>query len=156
MKRSDIYPRRQPAKRREGSASVLAHSGRTRRHGQRVAAPRIARRKQFDTKARKSLGNLPAEASCVGARGKDFLNALGLSSSPRQPLARRLAVLPKTVETSAACAARQTVLVVDDDESMRTLLRRMLERRGFTVVTAINGQDGMERFLEQPVDIVVT
>lgn len=65
-------------------------------------------------------------------------------------------MLPTSAETSAAADAKQTVLVVDDDESMRTLLRRMLERRGFTVVTAINGQDGMERFLEQPVDVVVT
>ena len=65
-------------------------------------------------------------------------------------------MLPKNAQTSASGAARQTVLVVDDDESMRTLLRRMLERTGFTVVTAINGQDGMERFSEQPVDIVVT
>jgi two-component system cell cycle sensor histidine kinase/response regulator CckA len=69
---------------------------------------------------------------------------------------RRLAVLPKSAETPAADAARQTVLVVDDDESMRTLLRRVLERTGFTVITATNGQDGMERFAEQPVDIVVT
>jgi two-component system, cell cycle sensor histidine kinase and response regulator CckA len=69
---------------------------------------------------------------------------------------RRLAVQPKSAQTPAANAAKQTVLVVDDDESMRTLLRRMLERTGFTVVTAINGQDGMERFAEQPVDIVVT
>lgn len=66
-------------------------------------------------------------------------------------------MLPKSVQTSAANAAKQTVLVVDDDESMRTLLRRMLERTGcFTVITATNGQDGMERFTEQPVDIVVT
>jgi len=64
-------------------------------------------------------------------------------------------VLPKSAQTSAA-NAKQTVLVVDDDESMRTLLRRMLERTGFTVITAINGQDGMERFSKQPVDIVVT
>ena len=65
-------------------------------------------------------------------------------------------MLPKSAQTSAPDAAKQTVLVVDDDESMRTLLRRMLERRGFAVITAVNGQDGMKRFSEQPVDIVVT
>lgn len=64
-------------------------------------------------------------------------------------------MLPKSAQTSPA-NAKQTVLVVDDDESMRTLLRRMLERTGFTVITATNGQDGMERFTQQPVDIVVT
>ncbi|HJT07153.1 MAG TPA: response regulator [Stellaceae bacterium] len=65
-------------------------------------------------------------------------------------------MLPKNTETSGANAAKHTVLVVDDDESMRTLLRRMLERTGFTVITANNGRDGMDRFFEQPVDIVVT
>src|SRR5258708_24886095 len=71
--------------------------------------------------------------------------------------ARRM--LPTTAQSpasGAATAATATVLVVEDDESMRTLLRRMLERTGFAVVTAINGRDGMERFREHPVDIVIT
>ena len=49
-----------------------------------------------------------------------------------------------------------TILLVEDDELVRTLLRRMLERGGFAVVTASNGRDGVERFRERPVDIVVT
>jgi CheY-like chemotaxis protein len=66
-------------------------------------------------------------------------------------------MLPTTAPSAtAASATMPTVLVVDDDEAMRKLLRRMLERTGFTVVTAINGRDGMERFREQAVDIVVT
>jgi YesN/AraC family two-component response regulator len=68
-------------------------------------------------------------------------------------------MLPKTAQSPAsgvATAATATVLVVEDDESMRTLLRRMLERTGFTVVTAINGRDGMKCFREHPVDIVIT
>ena len=65
-------------------------------------------------------------------------------------------MVPKTAQDPAAIAATATVLVVDDDPSMRTLLRRMLERTGFAVVTAVNGRDGIDRFPEQPVDIVVT
>jgi CheY-like chemotaxis protein len=49
-----------------------------------------------------------------------------------------------------------TILVVDDDEAMRDLLRRMLERAGFTVVTAIHGRDALERFRSQQIDAVVT
>ncbi len=49
-----------------------------------------------------------------------------------------------------------TVLVVDDDDLVRTILRRMLERSGFDVMTAVNGRDGIERFHERPADIVVT
>lgn len=66
---------------------------------------------------------------------------------------------PKTAQSPASDAetlSTASILVVDDDESMRNLLQRMLERMGFTVVTAINGRDGIERFREHPVDVVVT
>ena len=38
------------------------------------------------------------------------------------------------------------VLVVDDEPSVRTVSARMLESYGFTVVTAVDGMDGVERF----------
>ncbi len=53
-------------------------------------------------------------------------------------------------------APTASVLLVEDDELLRTLLRRMLERRGFAVVTATDGRDGIKQFREKPVDIVVT
>jgi CheY-like chemotaxis protein len=43
-----------------------------------------------------------------------------------------------------------TVLVVDDEETVRTVAARMLERIGFTVVTANDGRDGMEKFRTDP------
>ena len=39
---------------------------------------------------------------------------------------------------------------------MRDLLRRMLERADFMVVTAIHGRDALERFRSQQIDAVVT
>jgi CheY-like chemotaxis protein len=66
-------------------------------------------------------------------------------------------MLPESDPSRASGAnAAPSVLVVEDDESMRTLLKRMLERNGFAVITAINGRDGVERFREREVDIVVT
>ncbi len=61
---------------------------------------------------------------------------------------------PLTSEVPIAPTA--SVLLVEDDELLRTLLRRMLERRGFAVVTATDGRDGIKQFREKPVDIVVT
>jgi CheY-like chemotaxis protein len=58
--------------------------------------------------------------------------------------------------SSPSGAAPNKVLVVDDDEMMRDLLRRMLERAGFAVVTATNGRDGLERFRESRVDVAIT
>ena len=50
-----------------------------------------------------------------------------------------------------------TVLVVDDEQSMRRVLRGYLERSGYAVVEAGSGADAM-RLLESgdPVDAVVT
>jgi signal transduction histidine kinase/CheY-like chemotaxis protein len=43
-----------------------------------------------------------------------------------------------------------TVLVVDDDETVRRVARSMLERHGFTVVTANDGVEGVEAFEREP------
>ncbi|HEY8994142.1 MAG TPA: PAS domain S-box protein [Lacunisphaera sp.] len=46
--------------------------------------------------------------------------------------------------------ASGTVLVVDDEETVRTVAARMLERLGFTVVVAADGREGMEKFRVDP------
>ncbi|HZB90343.1 MAG TPA: response regulator [Stellaceae bacterium] len=48
------------------------------------------------------------------------------------------------------------ILVVDDDEVMRDLLRRVLERSGFNVVTASDGRDGVESLRRHSVDVTIT
>ncbi|HEX2870888.1 MAG TPA: response regulator [Polyangiaceae bacterium] len=47
-------------------------------------------------------------------------------------------------ETSSAKASKRA-LVVDDSRVMRTMLRRLLERRGFDVVEAENGKAALDR-----------
>jgi DNA-binding NtrC family response regulator len=39
-----------------------------------------------------------------------------------------------------------TVLVVDDDETVRNVARTMLERRGYSVMLAVDGRDGLAWF----------
>lgn len=48
------------------------------------------------------------------------------------------------------------ILVIDDDEQMRVLLRQVMEWSGFTVVDAENGRKGMQLQREQPADLVIT
>jgi DNA-binding response OmpR family regulator len=48
-----------------------------------------------------------------------------------------------------------TILLVDDEESVRTLLTFPLERDGYTVVQAADGEEALVRFDDQPVDLVV-
>jgi two-component system, OmpR family, response regulator MprA len=49
----------------------------------------------------------------------------------------------------------QHILVVDDDEEIRSLLRRGLEVEGFQVALAANGDQALRVAAEQPVDLVV-
>jgi DNA-binding response OmpR family regulator len=48
------------------------------------------------------------------------------------------------------------ILVIDDDESSRTLAREALTRAGFEVLVAADGAAGMRLMAEVSVDVVVT
>src|SRR6058998_2798306 len=48
-----------------------------------------------------------------------------------------------------------TILLVDDEESVQRLLTYPLERDGYRVVQAHDGQEALERFGREPVDLVV-
>lgn len=52
-------------------------------------------------------------------------------------------------------AARGTVLVVDDDEQIRNLLRLYLERGGHRVTEAADGNEALERARSEKVDLVL-
>jgi len=48
------------------------------------------------------------------------------------------------------------ILVIDDDEEIRSLLRNLLERYDFEVDEAADGVTGVELFRENPANIVIT
>jgi CheY-like chemotaxis protein len=47
------------------------------------------------------------------------------------------------------------ILVVDDDKAVRLLLRAVLERRGYFVVEAENGDEGLRYYRAAPADPVI-
>jgi DNA-binding response OmpR family regulator len=53
---------------------------------------------------------------------------------------------------------RPTVLVVDDEEDLRDIMRRMLERRGFATLTAGDSDQAIAVCREHPgvIDVLVT
>lgn len=51
---------------------------------------------------------------------------------------------------------QKRILVIDDEPTTLDLLRRVLELKGYNVVTARNGQEGVELFQQQPSDLVIT
>ena len=48
------------------------------------------------------------------------------------------------------------ILVIEDEETVRAVLRRMLEGAGYEVVETLDGEDGLRLYREAPADLVVT
>jgi two-component system response regulator (stage 0 sporulation protein F) len=49
-----------------------------------------------------------------------------------------------------------TILIIDDEEGIRALLRTTLEAAGYEVTEATNGRQGLERYRHSPTDLVIT
>jgi CheY-like chemotaxis protein len=48
------------------------------------------------------------------------------------------------------------ILIIDDDDQIRGMIRQMLMREGYEVVEASNGKQGAQIFREKPADLVIT
>ena len=48
-----------------------------------------------------------------------------------------------------------TIVVIDDTESIRTVCKKMLEKRGYEVLTSCDGESGLAILKKTPVDLVV-
>src|SRR5256714_13426087 len=63
---------------------------------------------------------------------------------------------PLTLPSMQAHHARGTVLIVEDDRSIRRYLEVILQRAGYCVVVAADGLEAMKAVLTSAVDAVVT
>ena len=50
----------------------------------------------------------------------------------------------------------RSVLLIDDNDQIRALLRRVLEEAGYFVLDAANGREGLRQFRQTPVALVIT
>ena len=48
------------------------------------------------------------------------------------------------------------VLLIDDEKPFRSVLRQVLSKAGYDVVEAANGAEGIQRFNENPADMIIT
>ncbi len=53
-------------------------------------------------------------------------------------------------------SANTTILAVDDSETMQNMVRQVLEMGGYSVIIAVNGKDGLEKFKSNNVQAIVT
>jgi two-component system chemotaxis response regulator CheY len=87
----------------------------------------------------------------VSAASAEFAEAFG-GYGIAYPFA---AQTPAEVAAPPAKAA-PTILTIDDSRTMRDMLRLALGGAGFTVVQAVDGQDGLKVLPQQPVDLIIT
>ncbi len=59
-------------------------------------------------------------------------------------------------DSEADAGAARTILTIDDSRTMRDMLRLALGGAGFTVIQAVDGQDGLTVLPQQPVDVIIT
>ena len=110
----------------------------------------------------KSLGAFlegvgPFSGATISGEGRVILlvDPTMLREVAAAPTAAPAPAIPEDRETQSALE-RPRVLLVDDSVSIRKFVGQMLEKAGFRVVTAIDGQDALQRLNEQPVDVVIT
>ncbi len=48
------------------------------------------------------------------------------------------------------------ILIIDDDQQIRELLRKIMELNGFEVMEAENGRVGMQLYRDNPADLIIT
>jgi PAS domain S-box-containing protein len=64
-------------------------------------------------------------------------------------------LLPALARPAAAAGPSRTVLVIEDEASVRLLTRRVLERAGYRVLEASHAPGGLELFGQQAIDVVL-
>ena len=50
----------------------------------------------------------------------------------------------------------ERILIIDDEQQIRSMLRLMLERDGYEVVEAPDGIEGIKTYRQNPADLIIT
>jgi len=50
----------------------------------------------------------------------------------------------------------ESILIIDDEAQIRSMIRLILEREGYVVMEAPDGTEGIRQFREKPTDLIIT
>lgn len=50
---------------------------------------------------------------------------------------------------------KKTIMIVDDEQDIRQTIKTILEKNGYKVVTAVNGDDCLKKLPKQKVDLIL-
>jgi two-component system, cell cycle sensor histidine kinase and response regulator CckA len=69
-----------------------------------------------------------------------------------------MSAMPQDAATISDPAATGTILLVEDEAPIRTLISRILRRRGYVVLEAVDGPDalGVAESFEESIDVLLT
>ena len=87
------------------------------------------------------------------AGGAKFTVELPVVQCAVAPSADRL---PPEIKPLAAVSTKRTALVVDDEPNVLALLKMIMTRNGYEVVTASNGQQALERIAARSYDVILS
>src|SRR5439155_8850770 len=141
-------PRRSPAA-ADRARARSRRGGRTATEG--AARGRRPRRRTHRDRPRST----PARRAPRRGASRD---RLALLRTPRAARSRRPASqrdLTATIAAANMTGDRHTVLVVDDDESLRMLCRVNLELEGYRVLEAATVETAKELLRDEPIDVVL-
>ncbi len=107
------------------------------------------------------------DSNCAGIYGPDRTTYAATTWLHPQPVgglrrfgAPRGTPIPHTVESAYRTLAlddrKATILVVDDEESIRDIVSRRLEEEGYTCVTAADGKEALWKSFMQDFDLVLS
>jgi DNA-binding response OmpR family regulator len=48
------------------------------------------------------------------------------------------------------------ILIIDDEDQIRTMLRQLLEHEGYEVMEAPDGREGIKTYRSKPADLIIT
>ena len=98
---------------------------------------------------------------CTGYSGRiseEKAIGMGIKALVMKPLMMRdiANTVRKVLDEKKEKPAEGLILVIDDDDQFRGMLRQTLEHAGYEVTDAPNGKEGIRVFRENPADLVIT
>ena len=50
----------------------------------------------------------------------------------------------------------KNILIIDDDKSLRLLLKEKIEKQGYNIIEASNGKEGIDLYHKNNIDLIIT
>ncbi len=78
---------------------------------------------------------------------------MGREDTPLRRWSQKLIIGRTAAQIMQTSSDKHTILIVDDEESVRLLLRKILERAGYSILEAEDGRQGVEIY-KQNVELI--